>query len=190
MAPILNLLNDAYGIGDKLPAPQAGLMSTVSKGVFAGGLPWLVIGIGAAIAVVVIVIDVILQNKNSKTRVPVMAFAVGVYLPFDLNVPIMLGGIVAWLVQRHLDKVKAGPERRGEVERMGLLAAAGFITGEALMGIGLAVPVAATLDEDVIALAPHSWIESPYFKVPSLLLVVASLMLLYKLALKPEPKKS
>jgi uncharacterized oligopeptide transporter (OPT) family protein len=188
MAPILNLLNDAYGIGDKLPAPQAGLMSTVSKGVFAGGLPWMIIGVGAVIAVVVIIIDVVLQARGSKTRVPVMAFAVGVYLPFDLNVPIMLGGIVALLVQKHLDKIKASPERRGEVERMGLLAAAGFITGEALMGIGLAVPVAATLDEDVLKITPHSWTESPWFKFPSLLLVVISLSLLYKLALKPEPK--
>lgn len=188
MAPILNLLNDAYGIGDKLPAPQAGLMSTVSKGVFAGGLPWTIIGIGAVIAVVVIAIDLVLTARGSKTRVPVMAFAVGVYLPFDLNVPIMLGGIVAWLVGKHLDKTKASPERRGEVERMGLLAAAGFITGEALMGIGLAVPVAATLDEDVLKITPHSWVESPWFKLPSLILVVVSLSLLYKLALKPEPK--
>ncbi len=188
MAPILNLLNDAYGIGDKLPAPQAGLMSTVSKGVFAGGLPWLIIGIGAVIAVIVIALDVWLQSRNSKVRIPVMAFAVGVYLPFDLNVPIMLGGIVALLVQKSLDKVKAGPERRGEVERMGLLAAAGFITGEALMGIGLAVPVAATLDEDVIKITSEHWTSSPWFKAPSLILVALSLTLLYKLALKREPK--
>ncbi len=187
MAPILNLLNDAYGIGDKLPAPQAGLMATVSKGVFAGGLPWTIIGTGAVLAVVVILIDAWLASKHSKTRIPVMAFAVGVYLPFDLNVPIMLGGIVALLVEKTLHKMKASPERRSEVERMGLLAAAGFITGEALMGIGLAVPVAATLDEDVIAVTPHSWVESPWFKLPSLILVVVSLTLLYKLALKREP---
>ena len=187
MAPILNLLNDAYGIGDKLPAPQAGLMATVSKGVFAGGLPWMIIGIGAVIAVIVIILDSWLQAKGSKTRIPVMAFAVGVYLPFDLNVPIMLGGIVALLVEKTLHKMKASPERRSEVERMGLLAAAGFITGEALMGIGLAVPVAATLDEDVIKITPHAWVESPWFKLPSLILVVVSLTLLYKLALKREP---
>lgn len=50
------------------------------------------------------------------------------------------------------------------------------------------MPVAATLNEDVIALAPHSWMQSPWFKFPSLLLVAASLTLLYKLALRPEPK--
>ena len=187
MAPILNLLNDAYTIGSpKLEAPQANLMGTVAFGVFLGGLPWALIGIGAAIAAVVIAIDSMLAARGVKVRVPVMAFAVGVYLPFDLNVPIFLGGIVAWLVSRALDKAKAGPERRSEVERMGLLAAAGFITGEALMGIGLAAPVAAKQDENAIALFDAKYAN---FRIPSLILVGIALTLLYKLALRPEPKR-
>lgn len=185
MAPVLNLLHTGYGIGDKLPAPQANLMGTVSFGVFDGGLPWAVIGIGAAIAVVVIIIDAILEARGSKTRIPVMAFAVGVYLPFDLNVPIFLGGIVAYFVQRHLDKTNATHERRAEVERMGLLGAAGFITGEALMGIGLAVPVAATADEHAIALFGG---EYGTLRFPSLIFVALSLSLLYYLALKPAKR--
>ena len=77
MAPVLNLLNDAYHIGSKaLPAPQANLMGTVAFGVFEGGLPKTFIGIGAAIAVVVIVIDTLLARSGSKIRTPVMAFAV------------------------------------------------------------------------------------------------------------------
>lgn len=187
MAPVLNLLNDAYKIGSPgLPAPQANLMGTVAKGVFAGGLPWNIIGIGAAIAVVVIAIDAFLQSRNSKFRIPVMAFAVGVYLPFDLNVPILLGGVIALLVQRHLDKTKASPERRGEVERMGLLAAAGFITGEALLGIGLAVPVAIKHDANALALFGGHY---ETFKIPALVIVVVVMVLLYKLSLKREPTK-
>ncbi len=183
MAPILNLLHNAYTIGSpKLPAPQANLMGTVAKGVFAGGLPWNIIGIGAVIAVVVIAIDVMLEKRKAKFRVPVMAFAVGVYLPFDLNVPIMLGGIAAWLVQRVLDKTKATEHRRGEVERMGLLAAAGFITGEALLGIGLAVPVAIKQDENAVALFNGDFAD---FKLPTLVFVALALTLLYKLALRP-----
>jgi putative OPT family oligopeptide transporter len=182
MAPILNLLNDAYGIGSKgLPAPQANLMGTVAKGVFAGGLPWLIIGLGAGIAVIVIAIDSVLTARKSSIRIPVMAFAVGVYLPFDLNVPIFLGGLVAWLVARVLDKAKASHERRNEVERMGLLAAAGFITGEALLGIGLAVPVAIRHDENAVALAGGEYAD---FKIPSLMFVALVLWLLYKLALR------
>jgi hypothetical protein len=119
-----------------------------------------------------------------------MAFAVGVYLPFDLNVPIFLGGVIAHFVSRHLDKVQASGERRSEVERMGLLAAAGFITGEALLGIGLAVPVAIKEDPNALALfvdenGHPAYAELPY---PALAIVGIALILLYKLALRPEPK--
>jgi putative OPT family oligopeptide transporter len=188
MAPVLNLLNDAYHIGsDGLPAPQANLMGTVANGVFKGGLPWAIIGIGAAIAAAVIVIDSILAARGAKFRVPVMAFAVGVYLPYHLSTPIFFGGVVALLVERHLHKRKASAERRGQVERMGLLAAAGFITGEALMGIGLAVPVALKHDENVIALAKDAKGVPAYadFAPPSLIFVAIVLVLLYVLALKP-----
>jgi putative OPT family oligopeptide transporter len=187
MAPLLNLLHGAYTIGsESLPAPQANLMGTVAKGVFAGGLPWTIIGIGAGIAVVVITIDSILQARGSKIRVPVMAFAVGVYLPFDLNVPIFLGGVVAYLVTRALDRSQASPARRGEVERMGLIAAAGFITGEALMGIALAVPVGVLHDKKAIALFDGEYAE---LMPPALVLVVGVLVMLYVLALRP-PKAS
>ncbi len=189
IAPVLNLLHDAYVIGGEkspLQVPQAALMGTVSKGVFAGGLPWDIIGVGAAIAAVVIAIDVVLQKRGSSIRVPVMAFAVGVYLPFDLNVPIFLGGIVAWLVGRSLDKVKASPERRGEVERNGFLVAAGFITGESLMGIAIAVPVA--LEESPYALAPFGE-DFENFKLPALVLVGVVFALLYTWSLQRAAKR-
>src|SRR3569623_476075 len=186
MGPVLNLLNDAYKIGTPgLYAPQANLMGTVAKGVFAGGLPWLFIGIGAAIAAAVIIIASILEAKKASFRVPVMAFAVGVYLPFDLNVPIFLGGVIAYLVNRALDKRGASAERRTEVERMGLLAAAGFITGEALMGIGLAVPVAVKHSETAVALFSAKYAD---LWEPSLILVAVVMALLYRLAFwQPKP---
>jgi putative OPT family oligopeptide transporter len=188
MAPVLNLLNDAYKIGSEgLPAPQANLMGTVATGVFAGGLPWTIIGIGAAIAAVVIVIDSLLTRSGSKIRVPVMAFAVGVYLPFDLNVPIFIGGVIAWAVTRALDRANASAERRGQVERSGLLAAAGFITGEALMGIGLAIPVALKHDENAIAIAGGKYGD---LKTPALIFVVMVIVLLYKLALRKDQKRT
>jgi putative OPT family oligopeptide transporter len=185
MAPVLNLLNDAYTIGsDGLPAPQANLMGTVARGVFEGGLPWTIIAIGAGIAAVVIVIDSVLPRSGSKIRTPVMAFAVGVYLPFDLNFSIFLGGVIAFLVNRALDRAKASHERRGAVERAGLLAAAGFITGEALLGIGLAVPIAIKHNEDAIALFGGSYKD---LALPALVFVALVMWLLYKLALREEP---
>jgi putative OPT family oligopeptide transporter len=184
MAPLLNLLNNAYTIGSEgLPAPQANLMGTVAKGVFAGGLPWKIIGIGAGIAVVVIIFDSILQARKSKFRIPVMAFAVGVYLPFDLNVPIFMGGLVAWAVSRAMEGMKPSESRRGEIERNGLLISAGFITGEALLGIILAVPVAAAHDANVLALFDGKY---AHVKWPALLFVGVVLVMLYKLAFRSD----
>jgi putative OPT family oligopeptide transporter len=183
MAPVLNLLNDAYHIGSKaLPAPQANLMGTVAFGVFEGGLPKAIIGIGAAIAVVVIIIDSLLARSGSKIRTPVMAFAVGVYLPFDLNVSIFLGGVISWLVSRALDKSQASTERRSEVERSGLLAAAGFITGEALLGVALAIPVVL---QTPLTLAGGKFED---FAPPALAFVGIVMVLLYKLALGKEAR--
>ena len=184
IGPVLNLLHEAYGIGsDQLAVPQANLMATVSKGVFAGGLPWAIIGIGAGIAAVVIAIDSWLEKTGSKTRIPVMAFAVGVYLPFDLNVPIFLGGVIAYLVNRRLDRTDASPERRADVERNGFLVAAGFITGESLMGIGIAVPVA--VSEDTYAMAPFG-ATYEHLKWPGLVLVAVVLYLLYRFSFKSQ----
>jgi putative OPT family oligopeptide transporter len=188
IAPVLNLLHEAYVIGgpdSPLQVPQAALMGAVSKGVFAGGLPWDIIGVGATIAAVVIAIDVTLQRRGAKIRVPVMAFAVGVYLPFDLNVPIFLGGIVAWLVGRALDRADAPPARRGEVERNGFLVAAGFITGESLMGIAIAIPFA--VQKSTYAMAPFGK-DLEDLKIPGLLVVAAVFGLLYKWSLQRSRK--
>lgn len=180
MAPILNLLNDAYKIGSKgLPAPQANLMASVAKGVFQGGLPWGIVGVGAAIAVVVIVIDVSLEKAKSKVRVPVMAFAVGAYLPFDLTLPIFLGGVIAHFVNRYLEKTNADHARRGEAERNGLLFAAGLITGEALLGITMAIPIGAARDANALALAGGKF---EHLAFPGLLLCAAVLYFTYRAA--------
>ncbi len=144
---ILNLLNTAYGIGSKvLPAPQANLMASVAKGVFQGGLPWTMVYIGMAIGVAIIIIDVIQEKRKSEYRVPILAVAVGIYLPFDLSSAIMLGGLVSLAVSKYQkrNKTKAQPDMEaaiGRSDRTGLLFASGLITGEALIGILLAVPI-------------------------------------------------
>ncbi|MFA4662434.1 OPT family oligopeptide transporter [Pyrococcus kukulkanii] len=136
MAPVLNLLIQAYGIAgtptakgeNALPAPQAFLMAKVTEGVFKGTLEWKMIYIGAAIAIILIIIDEILARMNSKFRTPVMPVAVGIYLPLSLGVPILLGGIARYLAEK----------ASGRVEGMaspGVLGAAGLIAGEALTGI-------------------------------------------------------
>ncbi len=146
MAPVLTLLLKAYGIGPievegqtPLAAPQATLMASVAKGVFDMNLPWLLVGIGMGVAVVVIAIDLVLERKGSSFRTPVLAVAVGLYLPLELGTAMLLGGLIAWAAGRALrgrDESGSEPARRG-----GLLFAAGLITGEAVLGILLAVPI-------------------------------------------------
>jgi putative OPT family oligopeptide transporter len=89
MPPILNLLNDAYGFGTNglLPAPQASLMLSVSKGVIIGGLPWGWVAIGGAVAVVVIGIDYLLKRYAIPFAMPVLGFAVGFCMSPSLSLP-------------------------------------------------------------------------------------------------------
>ena len=155
MAPVLNLLLKAYGIGvptaehpDPLLAPQATLMASVAKGMFGGHLPWGMISIGALVGAAVIAWDLWLKRRGSSFRAPVLAVAVGIYLPLELSVPIFLGGLIAHLVERHL----GGGEDAERAGRNGMLFAAGLITGEALMGIIIAVPIVMSGRADVLAL--------------------------------------
>ncbi len=178
MAPILNLLHESYTIGSKaLAAPQANLMGSVSMGVFKGGLPKLYIGIGAAIAVGVIILDNVAQKLKWPFRTPVMAFAVGVYLPFELSTPILLGGLIAWSVNRAIGK-DASETRRADVERNGLLFSAGLITGEALMGVVLALLVSLKMD---ITLFKG---EYAHVMWPGMILVGVAMAMTYRAALK------
>lgn len=173
IAPVLQLLFTAYGLGDVFPragmdasealkAPQATLMSSVAEGVFTRNLPWTMIWIGVAIAVAIIVYDKFLEARGSTFRAPVLAVAVGIYLPIELTVPIFVGGMIAWAVTRRVNAAFAADPDRASVERAeasqrGLLFSSGLITGEALVGILLAVPFAATQSTDVLRLAPEGF---------------------------------
>ncbi|MDH3733429.1 MAG: oligopeptide transporter, OPT family [Gemmatimonadota bacterium] len=165
IAPILGLLFQAYGLGGVFPregmdpaemldAPQATLMASVADGVFTRNLPWNMILIGAVIAVAIIALDRVLEARGASFRTHVLAVAVGIYLPIELTLPIFLGGLVAWAAAR---AIRGGGGDDAAVERggqRGLLFSSGLITGEALVGILLAIPFAAAQSTDVLALAP------------------------------------
>ncbi len=136
MAPVLNLLLEAYGFGPSTPehphalrAPQATLMASVAKGVFGGLLPWTFVTWGGGLGIATVALDRWLLRRGARFRVPVLAVAVGIYLPLALTLPMVLG---AWVVS-------GGKGEKGRKGR--LLTAAGLITGEALLGIGWAAVV-------------------------------------------------
>ncbi len=151
ISPVLNLLHEAYVIGSKsMSAPQAALMNAVSAGVFSGNLPWGIIGIGAGIAVVVIAIDLVLESRQSTFRMPVLAFAVGIYLPFELSVPIFIGGLIALFASKTYARDNVPETESKNRARNGLLFGAGLITGEAMVGIAMAVPIIISGDKEVL----------------------------------------
>ncbi len=121
----LYLLDAAWGFGsDQLAAPQATLMKIIIEGVMGGNLPWGLVFIGACIAIVVEVIGI-----------PVLPFAIGVYLPVQLNACIMVGGLLRLLV----DKIKRPEEEKKAITNDGILFCSGMIAGEGLVGIVLAL---------------------------------------------------
>ncbi|GAA0306927.1 hypothetical protein GCM10009066_20870 [Halarchaeum salinum] len=123
---VLYFFNQAYGIGSStIPAPQAGMMALISEGVLTGTAQWGMILIGAVFACVLILM-----------RIPVLPFAVGIYLPITLATPIFLGGLIRGGVDRYVTRVddKDGT-RAEETTYRGRIVAAGLITGEAIMGI-------------------------------------------------------
>jgi putative OPT family oligopeptide transporter len=182
MAPVLNLLLHAYGIGVRdaahpqaLIAPQATLMASVAKGMFGGHLPWGMIGIGGLIGAVIIVVDEWCKRTSAPFRAPVLAVAVGIYLPLELSVPIFVGGLIAYLVERRLGVHGESPEVE-RAKRNGVLFAAGLITGEALMGIVIAIPIVVSGRADVLALG-----EGLQFgEIAGLAVVAALAVLLYR----------
>ena len=129
---VLNILLISNGIGpptpehpDSLTAPQATLMMSVAQGVFSGGLPWNIIGIGAGIAIITIVFDEYLRFKNATFRMPVLAVAVGLYLPFELDATVFVGGLLAYV----LGRITKRASNRAKADNVGLLVASGLITG-------------------------------------------------------------
>ncbi len=141
LAIVVQALDKAYGIGSAdLPAPQAFLMGGIVKGVIGGEMVWPFVIAGAFLALVLILMDI-----------PVLPVAIGIYLPFTLSVPILVGGIVRAIVDRRLKKLS--PEEEEEISdwemaikrtgvkpkevahRAGLLFSAGLIAGEAIMGV-------------------------------------------------------
>ena len=137
MSPVLNLLNNNVegGIGGReLSAPQASLFASLARG-FSGetALPWGMIAIGVVVGSIVLVVDEYLKRRGGSFRAHLMPIAVGMYLPFGLAIPMLIGGIIA-----HLHSRGTPSTDHGRVLHSGVLFSSGVIAGEALMSVGLA----------------------------------------------------
>jgi putative OPT family oligopeptide transporter len=125
-------LDRAYTIGSaELPAPQAGLMALMANGIVAGEMAWPLVIVGMFLALALILI---------KAPAP-MLVAVGMYLPFESTSAIFVGGLIKWIFDLTLDKRRANAEERTRAQNTGVLISSGFIAGESLMAVLLALLV-------------------------------------------------
>ncbi|RLF33720.1 MAG: oligopeptide transporter, OPT family [Thermoplasmata archaeon] len=162
LAIVIQALDKAYKIGSPdLPAPQAFLMGGIVKGVIGGDMVWPFVIAGAFLALVLIIMDI-----------PVLPVAIGIYLPFTLSVPILVGGIIRALVDRKLSALspnneeeemasdwemaikKTGVKPKEKAHRTGLLFSAGLIAGEALLGVFSAFLIIGHVDLGILEEAP------------------------------------
>ncbi len=182
LVPVLSLLQAKYGIGEPtishphpLSAPQATLLANLTRSIFGAGLPWSLVGLGAVIGILVILLDRRQEIHGSDFRLPVLAVALGIYLPLKLSAAICVGGVISAFA----GKATVGSE---EPSRRGLLFAAGLITGEALMGIMLAIPIALAALWPGLSPDPFTLFDSPPLGGwPGLVIVAMVGMALYRI---------
>jgi len=138
--PVLDLVNRAYGfVGapgaelrpHPLPAPQAGLISSLAKGVISADIDWSLIRIGAMIGVGIILLDEILRRTTKHMHVPPLAVGLGIYLPTQSTLMIVVGAIVGWFFDRRADRTP----KPDATKQLGVLLASGLIVGEGILGV-------------------------------------------------------
>ena len=170
VAGVMIVLDKTYGFNSgKLAAPQANAMAAVIKPLMSGqGAPWVLYGIGAVIALIL-----------DRCKVPALAFALGMFIPLELNIPLLVGGAVNWYVTTR-SKNEAVNKERGD---KGTLLASGFIAGGALMGV-----VSALLKFGGIEFDYSSWWENHLSELLALV-AYAALILYFILATKLSKKE-
>lgn len=156
---VIMLLNETYGFaGDSLAAPQAHAMAAVIEPLMQGaGAPWLLYGIGALMAILL-----------TWAKIPALAFALGMFIPMELNIPLLVGGLINWYVTTRSKKQQVN-DARGE---KGTLIASGFIAGGALMGV-----VSAILRFGGYNMVNDAWMANPMSEVCAL--VAYALLIAY-----------
>src|SRR5438128_3239469 len=144
--PVLDLVNHAYGfVGapgaemrpHPLPAPQAGLIQALAKGVIAADIDWSLIRIGGVIGVGIILLDEILRRTTKHMRIPPLAVGLGIYLPTQSTLMIVVGAIAGWFFDQRANRTPK-PEA---TKQLGVLLASGLIVGESVIGVVLSAIV-------------------------------------------------
>jgi putative OPT family oligopeptide transporter len=173
--PILDLLNKAYGFAGApghhehpLPAPQAGLISALAQGVIQHNVDWSLIETGGVIGLGVIAVDALLRKLKPGAHLSPLAVGLGIYLPTQSTLMVVVGAVAGWLYDRHAER-RARPE---PTKQLGVLLASGMIVGEGLIGVLVAALVAFSGEDfplsivgDSFAAGPAVWLGGGVFVV-------------------------
>lgn len=144
----LAILDKAYHFGSSaLPAPQAGLMAMLSKGIVGGDMAWPLVVVGILLGISMIMIEV----KS------VMLFSVGMYLPLGTTFAIFVGGVIRWITDKLRDRRGLNDAQKARVDNAGVLTASGLIAGEALCGLVIAGLVGSGKDVTLVHWTPSIW---------------------------------
>jgi putative OPT family oligopeptide transporter len=158
----LAVLDKAYHFGSAaLPAPQAGLMAMLSKGIVGGDMAWPLVIVGILLGIAMILIEV----KS------VMLFAVGMYLPLGTTFAIFVGGVIRWITDKLRDRRGYNDAQKARVENAGVLTASGLIAGEALCGLVIAGLVGSGKDVTLVHWTPSFWLALAALAVLILVMV-------------------
>ncbi len=182
--PVLQLLNVAFGFAgapgagpNALSAPQAGLISSLAKGVLGGDLNWTMLGYGALAGAGFILLDEVL-GRAKRLRLPPLAVGIGIYLPMAVILPVTIGSVVGWFYDRWADRT-GDPEL---ARRMGTLTATGMIVGESLWGVAFAGIVAASGSDSPLAVVGDGF--APYALIGGTILFAALTWFSYARAMR------
>lgn len=195
IGPVLQLLFNAYGIGGIYPrpgmdpsqmlaAPQAGLMAAVAQGVLMQHLNWKMIVLGGLVAIIIIVIDEFLKRRNF--RLPALAVGLGIYLPPEIITPVVVGGVVSFLVKKQWQRKKRTTEQEQAViqyHQRGVLMACGMVAGSSLMGVILAIPFAIIGSANALSIGGPRFV--PIATIFGLIIFLALCFWFYKVGRKP-----
>ena len=158
----LAVLDKAYHFGSSaLPAPQAGLMAMLSKGIVGGDMAWPLVVVGILLGIAMIMIEV----KS------VMLFSVGMYLPLGTTFAIFVGGVIRWITDKLRDRRGLNDAQKARVDNAGVLTASGLIAGEALCGLVIAGLVGSGKDVTLVHWTPSVWASLAAFLVLILAMV-------------------
>ena len=158
----LAILDRAYHFGSAaLPAPQAGLMAMLSKGIVGGDMAWPLVIVGILLGIAMIMIEV----KS------VMLFAVGMYLPLGTTFAIFVGGVIRWVTDKLRDRRGYNDAQKARVDNAGVLTASGLIAGEALCGLVIAGLVGSGKNVTLVHWTPSIWAATAAFVILVLVMV-------------------